>query len=404
MRFLLSAILFVSLILSIAPCGYPQSASAKALCEYAKSLYSRGEIEDAKSQFSKVLLIDPDNAMAKRYLQKMGLKKGLYRPLGVSSYQNQDEVYKKAIRSLQETLRAKNKELIRASETVQEQERYMGILLAEVELARRDKDIAALAAQSELNEVKEAVENLNRQLRDKENSFFRLEADAGILRQERDKCTKMAQESTEALKAKDKEIEALREKEKSWLEEKAGLEAEAGVRLDQLNKTMAGLQKNLQSELNDYKAKLEMAQRGIILTMMTDVLFDSGKVEVNLEGKEMLEKISNVFEDVAPQNNIIIEGYTDDQPVVYSSWISNWELSAARALSVLKYFIYDRGLSPGRFSIAGYGEFRPVADNFTESGRRQNRRVEIVILPYQVRKVEFRETAAKMMDLSADVD
>lgn len=227
MRFLLSAILFVSLILSIAPCGYPQSASAKALCEYAKSLYSRGEIEDAKSQFSMVLLIDPDNAMAKRYLQKMGLKKGLYRPLGVSSYQNQDEVYKKAIRSLQETLRAKNKELIRVNDTVQEQERYMGILLAEVELARRDKDIAALAAQSELNEVKEAVENLNRQLRDKENSFFRLEADAGILRQERDKCTKMAQESTEALKAKDKEIEALREKEKSWLEEKAGLEAEA---------------------------------------------------------------------------------------------------------------------------------------------------------------------------------
>lgn len=404
MRFLLKIFLPVSIVLSMLSYAYPQSASAKALCDYAKGLYSRGEIEDAKSQFSKVLLIDPNNAMAKRYLQKMGLKKGLYRPLEVTLHENRDELYEKAIVCLQRSLRAKNKELIRANETIAEQEKHISILLTQVELAREDKNAAVIAAQSELNEAKEALENLNRQLLDKENSFSRLEADAAILRQERDKCTKMAQESTEALKAKDKEIEALREKEKSWLEEKAGLEAEAGVQLDQLNKIMAGLQKNLQSELNDYKAKLEMAQRGIILTMMTDVLFDSDKAEVKAEGKEMLEKVFSVLENIAPQNNIIIEGYTDDQPIVYSNWISNWELSAARALSVLKYFIYDRGLSPGRFSIAGYGEFSPVADNFTESGRRQNRRVEIVILPYQVRKVEFRDTSAKMMDASIEAD
>jgi chemotaxis protein MotB len=82
-----------------------------------------------------------------------------------------------------------------------------------------------------------------------------------------------------------------------------------------------------------------------------------------------------------PENDIGIEGHTDNEPIRYSGWKSNWELSTARALSVLHYLIDKKGISPLRVSAIGYGEYRPVASNVDKEGRRLNRRVEIVILP-----------------------
>jgi chemotaxis protein MotB len=78
--------------------------------------------------------------------------------------------------------------------------------------------------------------------------------------------------------------------------------------------------------------------------------------------------------------HIGIEGHTDNQPIKYSSWKSNWELSTARATSVLHY-LESQGVKPYRMAAIGYGEYRPVDSNETEPGRRKNRRVEIIILP-----------------------
>ncbi|PIQ87934.1 MAG: hypothetical protein COV73_01520 [Candidatus Omnitrophica bacterium CG11_big_fil_rev_8_21_14_0_20_43_6] len=76
-----------------------------------------------------------------------------------------------------------------------------------------------------------------------------------------------------------------------------------------------------------------------------------------------------------------MEGHTDNVPISKSGWKSNWELSTARALSVLHYLAGEQGVSPERLSAIGYGEYRPLASNETADGRKQNRRVEIVILP-----------------------
>jgi chemotaxis protein MotB len=91
-----------------------------------------------------------------------------------------------------------------------------------------------------------------------------------------------------------------------------------------------------------------------------------------------------------PENQIGIEGHTDNEPIKYSGWKSNWELSTARALSVLHYLIDEKGISPYRISAIGYGEYRPVTSNNTKEGRQLNRRVEIVILP-KVTKVKETE-------------
>jgi chemotaxis protein MotB len=118
-----------------------------------------------------------------------------------------------------------------------------------------------------------------------------------------------------------------------------------------------------------------------VVTVLTDILFNSGSAKILPEGKEVLDSISKVLKNVPPENHIVIEGHTDNEPIKYSGWKSNWDLSTARALSVVHYLIYECGFDAERFSIQGYGEFRPVGDNSTESSRRQNRRVEIVIQP-----------------------
>jgi len=96
------------------------------------------------------------------------------------------------------------------------------------------------------------------------------------------------------------------------------------------------------------------------------------------------------------QFNTRIEGHTDKVPIKRSGWKSNWELSTARALSVLHYLEKDEGISPERLSAIGYGEYRPVASNDSRDGRKQNRRVEIVILP-NVTKVKGETTASPEM-------
>lgn len=148
---------------------------------------------------------------------------------------------------------------------------------------------------------------------------------------------------------------------------------------------MDKLKKGLESEIGNYQARLEMAEKGIVVRVLTDVLFDSGSARLRDEGKTILNKISEVLSSVSEGHHIMIEGHTDDEPIKYSKWKSNWELSSARALSVLDDMIKSSGLEPARFSVAGFGAYSPVSDNSTNEGRKQNRRVEIIIQPKMVK-------------------
>lgn len=160
--------------------------------------------------------------------------------------------------------------------------------------------------------------------------------------------------------------------------------------LDELSNTKRLLEERLKQEIADKEVRLEMAEKGLVITFVADVLFDSGKAKLKPESYSVLDKISRVLLENVPQNNIGIEGHTDNEPIRFSGWKSNWELSTARALSVLHYLVDNKGISPERVQANGFGEYRPVASNDTKEGRRLNRRVEIVILP-QVTKVKKSE-------------
>lgn len=158
-----------------------------------------------------------------------------------------------------------------------------------------------------------------------------------------------------------------------------------------LKDAYAALAKSLKEEIDAQKVSLGIQQKGLVITFVDSVLFDSGKVKLRTEAYSTLDKIVAACQDVARGREIGIEGHTDNQPIKYSNWKSNWELSTARAISVLHYLV-EKGISPENISATGYGEFRPVVENRTEEGRQKNRRVEIVLL---AEKKAGKEQAAK---------
>ncbi|TAM43303.1 hypothetical protein EPN54_00520 [bacterium] len=166
---------------------------------------------------------------------------------------------------------------------------------------------------------------------------------------------------------------------------------ELSAQLDELSRSKGMLEQKLSQEINDKQIKLQMMEKGLVITVVGDLLFDSGKSKIRSEAYPLLDKVSAILKDNMAQFNIGIEGHTDNIPIKHSGWKSNWELSTSRALSVLHYLVKDQGISPERLSAIGYGEYRPVASNDSKDGRKQNRRVEIVILP-NVTKVKGGET------------
>ncbi|MDO3412036.1 flagellar motor protein MotB [Saccharibacillus sp. CPCC 101409] len=118
--------------------------------------------------------------------------------------------------------------------------------------------------------------------------------------------------------------------------------------------------------------------QGISITLSDRFLFDVGQADLKSGAAGILDRLSSLFGTVDAM--ISIEGHTDNQPIRGGRYGDNWELSGARALSVLRYFIDVRKLDPAQFQYAGYADTRPVGDNATAEGRQQNRRVEITVL------------------------
>jgi len=151
--------------------------------------------------------------------------------------------------------------------------------------------------------------------------------------------------------------------------------------LNDLEQAKKLLEERLAQEIANRDVRLDMLEKGLVITFVADVLFDSGKAKLKSESLASIDKVARILEENVPDLNIGIEGHTDNVPIKFSSWKDNWELSAERALSVLRYLIQQKNISPSRVRATGYGDTMPVASNDNAQGRKENRRVEIVILP-----------------------
>lgn len=158
--------------------------------------------------------------------------------------------------------------------------------------------------------------------------------------------------------------------------------------LSELERAKWELEESLKKEIGEYKAKLQMTERGLVITFVSEIFFDSGKDKVKEDGKTTLDKVAEVLNRDVPNSAVAVEGHTDNDPIKYSGWKSNWELSSARALAVVHYLVDECKVEPQRLSANGYGEFHPVAPNDSVQNKQKNRRVEIVILPSKLSKVK----------------
>jgi chemotaxis protein MotB len=143
--------------------------------------------------------------------------------------------------------------------------------------------------------------------------------------------------------------------------------------------------KDLKAELdvmfiNEDKSLIvtQLDKRGLVISLNNAILFPSGSANVMSEHKDTLKDIAVTINK--SNNYIRIEGHTDNIPIRSIAYPSNWELSAARASSVVRLFINECNVSPEKVVAVGYGEFKPVGDNSTEEGRASNRRIDIIVL------------------------
>ncbi len=207
------------------------------------------------------------------------------------------------------------------------------------------------------------------------------------------------------MQAKDSEL--LSSDEDAEIDEKSGFKGESykenKLDDDLLIKSMANTVKKSLSPWMEMNL-IDVVQTPVRLEIEINasVLFDSGSAVLAPDAEPILEVIADILKEFP--NGIHIEGFTDNMPISNSVYPSNWELSAFRAASVVRMFRV-KGVKPERMAAVGYGEFRPVANNFTQEGRNRNRRIVIVVLPGNDPR-DFLEVLAskELLNLNAPVE
>jgi chemotaxis protein MotB len=131
-------------------------------------------------------------------------------------------------------------------------------------------------------------------------------------------------------------------------------------------------------EIKDHEVVMRVTPEGFVISLNELGFFDSGHADLLPGAAPKIEKIAQVLS--LNGLDLRVEGHSDDQPIHTAQFRSNWELSTARAMAVMQLLVDDAGFDPRKISVAGYGQYRPVADNATPDGRRMNRRVDIVVV------------------------
>ena len=155
------------------------------------------------------------------------------------------------------------------------------------------------------------------------------------------------------------------------------------AQVEEVLRAQENMRKGLTNYLEAKQINIQRDRQRLTLQLSDKILFDSGSASIKPGGVEILLTIGDILKSRIGELDVQIGGHTDNVPISAHSgpYHSNWELSAARAVNVVRLFQSELTLDPKRLSAVGYGEYRPIASNATEEGRALNRRIEIVLLP-----------------------
>lgn len=305
-------------------------------------------------------------------------------------------------RDLQTKLEAEHAQVAALQE---DKQRLMsGTTTAQEEIARLQKRAGELETEAafaqdlarQLSERDQEIGRLRQPAADRETLAARLAALSGELEQSKQRVSSLTGElamySGEAARTRQEEHDELtahlaaEEAEKARFErERAAKEAE----IARLTQTHAALTKSLEAEIAKGDIQIQQVRDRLTINMMDRVLFDSGRAQVKPDGLQVLKRVSDILKNVTDKQ-IRIEGHTDNMPIgpeIIERFPTNWELSTARASSVVRYLIEKGGVNRASLSAVGYAENRPVASNGTLDGQAENRRIEIVLYPKDISEV-----------------
>ncbi len=173
---------------------------------------------------------------------------------------------------------------------------------------------------------------------------------------------------------KNLEIGTLHEKLSACEQQKASLQAAS----EQTQKQYEALAHDLSQEVEKGQLQVKQYKNMLSVELAEQIFFDSGSAALKPGGKDVLKKVGEALKGY--ENKIIrVVGHTDNVPISKSPVASNWDLSVARATTVVR-FLQEAGVPPERMIASGRGEYDPVAPNDTTEGRQKNRRIEIMLI------------------------
>lgn len=258
--------------------------------------------------------------------------------------------------------------------------------MSQLEETLKQREAEKSALEAELSKLKKEYEDLKKERdsieADNANLKYLLEAKKDELSKAIADLRAKVSEKEQRIKELEAEIARLSQEKQKALEEKEKAIAE-------LKGTYNKLVNELQEEIKKGEIEVTQLRDKLTLSMVEKILFDSGSADIKKEGKKVLDRVVEILKNVKDRQ-INIEGHTDNVPIsprLAQKFPTNWELSTARATNVVRY-LQEKGIDPALLSATGYAEYRPVAPNDTEEGRAKNRRIEIVLVPLELKKAE----------------
>ncbi|MCR4291056.1 MAG: OmpA family protein [Candidatus Scalindua sp.] len=172
------------------------------------------------------------------------------------------------------------------------------------------------------------------------------------------------------------------QRENEGLDSKYAMSEGENARLIEERDRLENAQRSMEERLKGTGVSVKIKEGHISVVLPSSVLFNSGQTTLKKEATGSLSKVCRILEKDFPGETIRIEGHTDNDPIKRTKQLykTNWELSAARAATVLHYLIDNCHLDPTKLYLAGFGEYQPVASNKNKKDKKKNRRVEIVVL------------------------
>jgi len=182
-----------------------------------------------------------------------------------------------------------------------------------------------------------------------------------------------------ALKQKSKELS---EKEKLLFERENALKdlRKVVARQDSITKRLNDILRNAMLGFKTDELSVEIKNGKVYVSMSDKLLFKSGSAAIETKGLEAIKVLAEVL-DKNRDIDILVEGHTDNIPIKTAIYRDNWDLSVARAISIVQILTVDYKILPSRLTASGRGEFAPKATNSTAEGRASNRRTEIILSP-----------------------